>query len=90
MAWRIEGFIWLDWVIEKILDKHGVSPAEVEAAFSTIPYKVLRAPENKYRLYARSSNGRYLFIVFAWEGNLVKIISARDMTLKERRFYAHR
>ncbi len=87
---RIEGFIWLDWVIEKLSVKHGVTPEEVEEAFSTIPYKVLRAPADKYRLYARSSSGRYLFIVFAWEGAQVKIISARDMTIKERRFYAHK
>jgi uncharacterized DUF497 family protein len=86
----IAGFIWLDWVIEKLLSKHGVTPEEVEEAFSTRPYRVLRAPADKYRLYSRSSSGRYLFIVFAWEGDQVKIISARDMTLKERRFYARK
>jgi hypothetical protein len=29
MAWRIEGFIRLDWMIAKILDKHRVGPAEL-------------------------------------------------------------
>lgn len=87
---RIEGFIWLDWVIEKLLTKHSVTPEEVEEAFSTTPYKVLRAPDGKYRLYARSYSGRYLFIIFTWAGVQVKIISARDMDDAERRFYGRK
>ena len=85
-----EGFIWLDWVVEKISSKHGGSPEEVEEAFSNRPNKVLRAPADKYRLYARSSSGRYLFIVFVWEGHQVKTLSARDMDDAERRFYGRK
>ncbi len=33
MERRIEGFIWLDWVVEKLIQKHGVEPTEVEEAF---------------------------------------------------------
>ncbi len=87
---RIDGFIWLEWVIEKLLTKHGVSPEEVEEAFSNQPYKILRAPDGKYRLYARSDNGRYLFIVFSWQGRLARIISARDMDDAERRLYSRK
>lgn len=29
MFQRIEGFIWLDWVVEKLEEKHGVEPDEV-------------------------------------------------------------
>jgi uncharacterized DUF497 family protein len=84
---RIDGFIWLDWVVDKIIEKHNVSPAQVEEAFFTRPAKLLRAEMGKYRLYSRSEDGRYLFIVFVWEGRTVKVISARDMTDRERRYY---
>jgi uncharacterized DUF497 family protein len=87
MERRIEGFIWLDWVVEKLAEEHGVEPEEAEEAFFNPPYKVRRAGSGKYLLYGRSEAGRYLFIVFVWEGRQVKVISARDMNKSERRFY---
>ena len=87
MAWRIEGFIWLEWVIEKIGSKHGVSPEEVEQVFFNVPYKVLRGEEGKYKWLGRSDSGRYLLVVLVREGNLIKVITARDMTDVERRLY---
>jgi len=33
MQLHIEGFIWFDWVIEKLIEKHRVEPDEVEEAF---------------------------------------------------------
>jgi len=90
MERRIEGFIWLDWVVEKLIQKHGVEPAEVEEAFFNIPYKVRKASSGKYWLYGRSDDGRYLFIVFTWVGRRIKVISARDMTPSERRYYGRK
>jgi len=87
MSWRIDGFIWLDWVIEKIGSKYGVSPEEVEQVFFNSPYIVLRAEEGKYKWLGRSDNGRYLLVVLVREGNLVKVITARDMNAAERRLY---
>ena len=87
MKRRIEGFIWPDWVVEKITTKHHVEPEEVEEAFFNEPYKVRRASSGKYWLYGRSDDGRYLFVVFVWEGRQIKVISARDMTSSERRYY---
>lgn len=87
MERRIEGFIWLDWVVEKLAEKHDVEPEEAEEAFFNPPYQVRRAESGKYLLYGRSEAGRYLFIAFAWEGRRVKVISARDMNKSERRFY---
>lgn len=86
MQQRIEGFIWLDWVVDKIIEKHGVNPLEVEEAFFNRPYKVRRVESGKYQLFSRSEEGRYLFIVFAWQGRQIKVITARDMTDAERRF----
>ena len=87
MEWRVEGFLWLDWVVEKIVEKHGVEPQEVEEAFFNPPYKVRRAQSGKYLLFSRTEEGRYLLIVFAWEGRQIKPITARDMTDRERRFF---
>jgi len=90
MEQHIEGFIWLDWVVEKLLQKHSVDPEEAEEAFFNEPYKVRRASSGKYLLYGRSSDGRYLLIVFVWEGRRVKVLSARDMEPAERRFYGQK
>lgn len=90
MQQSIEGFIWLDWVVDKLLQKHGVDPEEAEEAFFNKPYKVRRAASGKYLLYGRSSDGRYLFVVFTWEGRRVKVISARDMAPTERRYYGQK
>lgn len=87
---RIESFLWLDWVVEKIEEKHGVTPEEVEEAFFNPPYKVRRSVSEKYQLFGRSNSGRYLFIVFAWVEHSVKVITARDMTEAERRYYQHK
>ena len=83
----IDGFIWEEWVLDKLDWKHNVEPNEVETAFFNLPYKVCRTKGDKYLLYGRSEEGRYLFIVFVWVGSEVKVISARDMTETERRFY---
>ena len=90
MESRIEGFHWLDWVIEKITKEHDVEPEEVEEVFFNLPYKVRRVESGKYQLFGRSEDGRYLFIVFAWEGRTIKPITARDMTESERRFFGRK
>ncbi len=42
---RVGGFEWLDWVVEKISQKHGVQPQEVEQCFYQ-PFYKLRRVEN--------------------------------------------
>lgn len=90
MQRRIEGFIWREWVIEKIIERHGVWPDEVQESFFNRPYKLRRVESGKYQLFGRSEDGRYLFIVFAWQGRQVRVITARDMTHSERRFFGRK
>jgi hypothetical protein len=90
MQRRIQGFIWLDWVVDKIDSKHDVEPEEVEETFFSRQIEVRKTESGKYLLYGRSSDGRYLFVVFTWVGQHVKVITARDMTQNERRFYARK
>ena len=87
---RIEGFIWEEWVLDKLDWKHGVDPQEVEEAFFNPPYKVRRTGDGKYLLYGRSNSGRYLFVVFVWEDQSVKVITARDMMPAERKLYGRK
>lgn len=76
--------------MEKIEDKHGVEPEEAEEAFFNQPYKVRKAASGKYLLYGQTSEGRYLLVVFTWVGKQVKVITARDMTQSERRFFGRK
>jgi len=86
MQRRIEGFIWREWVIEKLLARHSVTTDEVEEVFFNSPLKVRKASSGKYLLYGTSDSGRYLFVIFAWDESKVRVITARDMTKAERRF----
>ena len=87
MDQRIEGFIWLDWVVDKIIQKHGVAPEEVEQAFFKPPYRIRRAAGNKYLFLSRTDAGRYLAIVFVWQGRNIRVVTARDMDESERQLF---
>ena len=43
--------------------------------------------EDRYYALGWTSAGRRLFVVFTMRGTLVRVISARDMSRKERRVY---
>jgi len=91
---RIEDFIWLDEIVEKLDSKHSVSPDEVEEVFASKPhFRYIakgrrRRKENVYAAYGQTDAGRYLTVFFIYKpGNLALIISARDMDNKERKRY---
>lgn len=90
---KIEGFIWLEDVVEKLLAKHRVTPSEVEEVFSNSPAfrfveKGHRPKENVYAASGRSDAGRRLICFFVHkQGNQVLVLSARDMTDSERKRY---
>lgn len=90
MQRRIEGFIWREWVVDKLVTRHSVTPDEVEEAFFNSPLKVRKASLGKYLLYGMSDSGRYLFVVFARHESKLRVITARDMTKGERRFFLGR
>jgi uncharacterized DUF497 family protein len=81
-------------ILEKIEDKHGIDFGEIEDLFRR-PHVVLRSAIDSYgeRWYVslgRTDAGRYLFIVFAAiaKTSTAKVITARDMMERERRYYA--
>lgn len=86
----IRDFEW-DEKNENHISRHGVFPFEVEEAilFSKPLYQ--RSREWKYIAYAVTEEGRYLLIVFVIKGHgRIRVITARSMTDKEKRYYRER
>ncbi|MBM3565321.1 MAG: BrnT family toxin [Alphaproteobacteria bacterium] len=91
---RVEGFEWDDGNARKSADKHGVGQAEAEQAFLNEPLVVAEdAPhsraEARFHALGRSDAGRLLHVTFTLRrnGTLIRVVSARDMSRKERMRY---
>ena len=91
---RIDGVIWLRGVVDKLLWKHHVTTDEVETVFSGSPrYRFIEKGETQgedlYLALGQTDAGRYLIVYFLRKmtGEAL-VVSARDMTRKERRLYA--
>ena len=88
---KIEKISWDQETVDHI-SKHLVSPEEVEELLFNgvdIPL-MMRGREGRYLAYGKTQGGRLLFIVWASKYKKTKIITARDMTEKEKRFYKRR
>jgi hypothetical protein len=88
------GFDWDEGNILKNWDKHGVSIAECEQVFFNRPLVVKSDDEHseiefRFFLLGKSDSGRKLFLVFTIRKGLIRVISARDQTRKERRSFEH-
>jgi len=90
---KIKSIIWLPEVIEKLEIKHNITVEEVEEIFE-LGAVYRRGPrgkrqgENLYKAYGQTGAGRHLFVLFIFKLNRrALILSARDMTNKERRLY---
>ncbi len=89
---RCIGFQWDEYNIEKNWDKHNVSSFECEEIFFNEPLIVAddaKHSEQEIRFYAlgKTNRERQLMIVFTVRNNLIRVISARDMSKKERMEY---
>lgn len=90
---KIKGIVWLDSIVDKISNKHGVSQEEVRQILQG--RAMFRFVENGYRqgedVYAalgQTKIGRYLVVFFIHKSDQrILILTARDMTLTERRRY---
>jgi uncharacterized protein len=94
MGGRGEGSVF-DWDAgnaDKNWLRHRVSPWECEQVFFNRPLVVAEDElhsHNERRHYAlgQSDSGRLLFIAYTLRGEKVRVISARDMTSRERKEY---
>jgi len=93
MTMKIKGIIWLDSVIEKIGTKHHVSCEEVcqilqSRAMFRFVEKGYRRGDNVYAALGQTETGRYLVVFFINKpDHRILILTARDMTVTERRRY---
>jgi uncharacterized DUF497 family protein len=86
------GFEWDRGNIEKNWDRHRVTRTEAEQAFFNRPIVIVpderhSKSERRYALLGQTNDGRALTEVFTLRGKLIRVISARDMHRRERRFY---
>jgi hypothetical protein len=91
---HITGFEWDDGNSRKSADKHDVSQAEAESIFFNDPLIVAEDArhsrgEPRFHALGKTTQERPLHVTFTLRGGrtLIRVISARDMSRKERRFY---
>jgi uncharacterized DUF497 family protein len=91
---RIVGFQWDAGNAIKSQVKHGVTQAEAEEIFFNQPLLVSvddkhSDKENRYLALGITSPGTLLSVVFTLRKNvtLVRVVSARPMSKRERAFY---
>lgn len=87
-----KGFEWDEANAQKNWLKHGVSQGECEEVFFKSPLLVMAdeahsKSEARYYALGRTEAGRALFVAFAIRRDLIRIISARDMSRDERKEY---
>src|SRR4030042_2379967 len=88
----IEGFQWDIGNSNKNLIKHNVQNWECEQIFFNQPLLVLddrghSAVEKRRAAFGKTDSNRLLGIIFTKKKNLLRVISARDMDHKERKYY---
>ncbi|MBI4656229.1 MAG: BrnT family toxin [Elusimicrobia bacterium] len=87
------GFEWDERNINKNWEKHRVKYAESEDVFFNNPIIVdiekskILYHEDRRIAYGATNTGRLLFIAFTLRNDKIRIISARPMSRKERKFY---
>ncbi len=90
---KIEGFQWDKGNIDKNLQKHGISNNESEQIFFNEPLIVAgdtihsTSEEIRYFALGKTDSNKLLTVVFTIRENLIRIISARLMSKKEKEFY---
>ena len=82
---KIERISWDQETVDHI-SNHSVSPEEVEEVLfndTDLPL-IMRGKEGKYLAYGKTNGGRFLLVVWAFRYRKTKIITARDMSKKEK------
>ncbi len=88
----VEGFEWDAGNSGKSLERHQVTQSEAEEAFFNRPVVVVddsrhSTLERRFAVHGVTNGARALTVIFTIRGVLVRVISARDMSRKERREY---
>lgn len=82
---------WKNHLLEKILEKHGVIPEEIEEVIEDDKCEVRKSGKHRYLIFGQSYSGRYLLVVLDEESKGVFVpLTARDMTESEKRTFKRR
>ena len=84
-----------EWDADKARDneqKHHVSFLEASGVFdddhsSSVPDPDHSADEDRYLIFGITKQGKYLVVSYTERGDRIRLISAREMTPRERRAY---
>jgi len=88
----VEGFEWDSGNQLKNWDKHEVTAGEAEEIFFEVPLILMgddkhSGSEARYAALGITMDGRLLTVVFTVRKRRIRVISARDMSRRERRIY---
>lgn len=90
----VEGFEWDEGNRRKSAEKHSVTEAEAEQLFFNEPLLVVEdakhsASEPRFHALGKTDGDRLLHVTFTLRrgGTLIRVISARDMSRKEKMRY---
>lgn len=87
----ITGFEWDKGNIDKNWILHQVTNSEAEEIFFNAPLIIniaqYSADEPRYIAFGITDSGRKLITVYTIRNNKIRVISARDMSRKEREVY---
>jgi uncharacterized protein len=86
------GFQWDEMNVQKNWLRHRVTASECEQVFFNRPLAVgddekHSLLEKRYHALGQTDAGRLLFVAFAIRETSIRVISARDMSKKERKVY---
>lgn len=88
---RRSELLWTEQVVRKIFFKHHVAIEEVQEAFEDPRAVITRGRYETRLVYGKTESGRHLLIVTRPEGIAVSwLVTARDMTRREKARYASR
>ena len=84
-----EAFDW-DESNRNHVAEHGVTPEEAEQAVSNDPFELpvqYRNREQRFPLIGQTDAGRVLFVVTAWRGKKIRVVTAFPANKKYRDLY---
>lgn len=85
-------FVWEPNKAQSNVQRHGVSFHEAATVFgdplsTTVPDPDHSLEEDRYIIVGTSHRGRVLMVAHTEQGDYIRIISARELTRRERRQY---
>jgi uncharacterized DUF497 family protein len=85
---KIENITWDEDTADHI-SRHAVSPEEVEEVLfnDSDSQRIMCGKENRYLAYGKTNAVRFLLVVLIIANRKTRIITARDMTDREKKFY---